>query len=247
LVDKAKKQKVLMAKKEAVLRQKAIEAERIKREKQDREEAGLRLVEEYETVDKELAAKTKKLDKLRAKYQEVKQETADVLTDNQREREELLETIRELRRHIQLKDSILMNFVPPAVHNAVESRAHWDEDKDEWLLGPLDTSNVQHRPGSAKPGMHRPTTEFSRIKAALGDANPRFRNSNIITLELDMPERTTQDYNDMQMGGPQEEIYNEAGMQQDAFGYGQYADQGQQGYSDNPYADMAQYGQMGRY
>lgn len=46
---------------------------------------------------------TKKLDKLRAKYQEVKQEIADVLADNQKEREQLLDTIRELRRHIQLR------------------------------------------------------------------------------------------------------------------------------------------------
>jgi kinesin family protein 3/17 len=176
----------------------------------------------------------------------VKQETSDVLAANQGEREELLETIRELRRHIQLKDMIIMNFVPGAIHHAVESRAQWDEDKDEWLLGPLDTSNVLARPGSAKPGIQRPTSEFSRIKAALGDANPRFRNENIITLELDMPERTTQDYNDLQAPHP-DELYNEAGMGDG--GYGMYADQGQQGYSDNPYADM-QYGgpgQMARY
>lgn len=247
LVDNAKKQKVLILKKEAELRQKAVDAERRKREVAEKEEMQLKLAEKYESQDKELLAKTKKLDKLRSKYQEIKQETADVLSENQREREELLETIRELRRHIQLKDMMIMNFVPPAVHGAVEKRAIWNDANDEWYLGELDTSTTVRRPGSAKPGMLRPTSEFSRIKAALGDANPRFRNENIITLELDMPERTTQDYNDLQMGAQNpEEMYAQEPHMQETFGYGQYAEPGQ-AYNDNPYADQMQYNQMGRY
>ena len=46
------------------------------------------------------------------RYQEIKQELDDVNADNQREREELLETIRELTRHIQLKVREF-SFVPP--------------------------------------------------------------------------------------------------------------------------------------
>lgn len=42
--------------------------------------------------------------------------------------------------------------------------------------------------------MKRPTSEYSRIAKGLGDLNPRYKFDNIIQLDLDMPERTTEDY-----------------------------------------------------
>ena len=45
--------------------------------------------------------------------------------------------------------------------------------------------------------MKRPTSEYSRIAKGLGDMNPRYKFDNIIQLELDMPERTTEDYDGM--------------------------------------------------
>jgi kinesin family protein 3/17 len=45
--------------------------------------------------------------------------------------------------------------------------------------------------------MKRPTSEYSRIAKGLGDLNPRYKFDNIIQMELDMPERTTEDYQGM--------------------------------------------------
>lgn len=42
--------------------------------------------------------------------------------------------------------------------------------------------------------MKRPTSEYSRIAKGLGDMNPRYKFENILPLDLDMPERTTEDY-----------------------------------------------------
>jgi len=42
--------------------------------------------------------------------------------------------------------------------------------------------------------MKRPTSEYSRIAKGLGDLNPRYKLDNILQLDLDMPERTTEDY-----------------------------------------------------
>jgi kinesin family protein 3/17 len=42
--------------------------------------------------------------------------------------------------------------------------------------------------------MKRPTSEYSRIAKGLGDLNPRYKFENILQLDLDMPERTTEDY-----------------------------------------------------
>jgi len=49
------------------------------------------------------------------------------------------------------------------------------------------------RPGSAL-GLKRPTTEYARLAKNLGDPNPRYRADNVINLDLDMPERTVEDF-----------------------------------------------------
>lgn len=48
------------------------------------------------------------------------------------------------------------------------------------------------RPASVVPGQIRPLSEYSRIACALGNTNPRFRIDNILRLDFDLPERTTQ-------------------------------------------------------
>ena len=37
-------------------------------------------------------------------------------------------------------------------------------------------------------------SEYARIARGLGDMNPRFRQENVLTLDLDLPERTTYDF-----------------------------------------------------
>ena len=42
-------------------------------------------------------------------------------------------------------------------------------------------------------GLSRPETEYARQRKQY-DANPRYKYDNVINLDIDMPERTTQDY-----------------------------------------------------
>ena len=51
------------------------------------------------------------------------------------------------------------------------------------------------RPISAL-GLKHPTSEFSRMAINFGDINPRFRHDNIMQMDLDFPERTTEDFNE---------------------------------------------------
>ena len=55
------------------------------------------------------------------------------------------------------------------------------------------------RPISAMPNAKRPSSAVARAANRLGTDNPRFRGENIITLELDMPQRTTRDYEERDM------------------------------------------------
>jgi kinesin family protein 3/17 len=51
--------------------------------------------EKYLSIQEEVAAKTKKLKKLWNRYEQVRAEVEDVRRENQQEKEDLLQTIRE--------------------------------------------------------------------------------------------------------------------------------------------------------
>jgi len=57
------------------------------------------------------------------------------------------------------------------------------------------------RPVSAVTGAKRPSSAVARAANRLGSENPRFKGENIIQLELDMPERTTRDYEERDLLG----------------------------------------------
>merc|ERR1719160_268346 len=57
----------------------------------------------------------------------------------------------------------------------------------------IDKENRPARPSSAL-GLPRPTSEFARINQAMGDPNPRYMHDSIVITDLDLPERTTEDY-----------------------------------------------------
>ena len=57
-------------------------------------------------------------------------------------------------------------------------------------------------------GLKWPTSEYSRIAKGLGDINPRYKFENILVLDLDMPERTTEDAT----GQPSERVQNAINM-----------------------------------
>lgn len=207
LVKDADREKELLRTQQAALLAQQQAEERINAAIKAREESQPDLVERYESKEKEVQATVKKLNKLREKYSQVKQDVQDVQAEQQSEREHLLETIRELTRRIELKDLIIDNFVPSFETDKIESRAHWDEEADEYYLSEIDykTHGKEQRPMSVKPGFTAPISEYARIPLVMGDRNPRFHNENILELELDMPMRTTQNYQDLQYRIEQEQ------------------------------------------
>ena len=133
--------------------------------------------------------KTRKLEKLIRKVSEAEREVSDLSSEFQREREEMLDTIRQLARQIKLKDLILEGFAPAHKVKALEARAEWDDDN--WRLKPLENIDVR-RPHSTK-GLRRPETEYARHRAQY-DPDTRYKAENIVLLDLENVERTTQDY-----------------------------------------------------
>jgi len=89
--------------------------------------------------------------------------------------------------------------VPPEEVELLEGRAVWDDDGgEEWRLLPRsDTRDpvLNKRPVS-HPALLRPMSMLTRERARdpQNANNPRYRADNVLTFDLDMPERTTADY-----------------------------------------------------
>eukprot|EP00937_MAST-01D_sp_MAST-1D-sp2_P003771 g3771.t1 len=143
-------------------------------------------------MQEEVDVKTRKLKKLFAKVQEARTEIEDVKSANQREREELLDTMRELTRQLKLKQLIIEHFVPADDTSRLEARAEWDDARDDWRMAPPAGLRLDAWP-AVVPGERRPESDYARHRKRY-DANPRFKVENVAAFELDTVERTTQDY-----------------------------------------------------
>ena len=173
------------------------------REIEKLEEAKLLKEEKFASKKEEAADKTRKLKKMFGKYQTAKEDLEEHAAAIGREKDDMMDSIRLLRRQMKLKDAIIEAFIPPEVADKVTARAVWDEDDEQWALERLaprasasgkSRTQLSSRPVSATPGCARPTADHARVAAALGDLNPRYKSENILNLELDAPDRTTFDW-----------------------------------------------------
>lgn len=119
-----------------------------------------------------------------------------------------METLDEVQRDLKLRQLIIEHFIPPEAAARTSERAYFDEDADRWRLKPLCAADdsgegaaeeeeealpMVSRPIAATPGALHAVTQDACIRAAL-DSTARYRPDNIHLVDLDMPERTTQDY-----------------------------------------------------
>jgi len=177
------------------LRKQQEREEELKRQEEQQRQENMMLEERCASQEEQVQKLTTKLQKLWDKYQKAQQEMVDIQHFNQQEREDMLSMIRELRQTLKLKSLIMESFVPMKEIQNTQERAVWDPEEDEWRIAPvaLDKENRPQRPGSVL-GLPRPTSEFTRLNRAMGDANPRYMYDSILFTDLDLPERTTEDY-----------------------------------------------------
>merc|ERR1719158_56124 len=186
-----------LQRKQAEMAERRLEEQRLAQELAEQEEEQAMFEDKFDSLQESVDVKTKRLEKMFEKYQAVKTEIQDIQEEYSFEREDMLDTIRELTKMLKLRQSVIESFVPPNDVAAIECRAKWDVDEEEWVLA---TRSIEEglsirskRPQSAS-GARRHMSDYARMNAAMGDRNPRYKTENIITLELDLPERTTYDF-----------------------------------------------------
>lgn len=83
----------------------------------EQEEDKLVLEEKFSSLAEEVASKTKKLKKVWSKYQQQKAEIKDLEHEFVDEKNDMLESIRDLTKQLKLKEFVISNFIPPRVSN----------------------------------------------------------------------------------------------------------------------------------
>ena len=68
------------------------------------------------------------------KIGQVKSELDDMNEIIHREREDLMERIRELTREIRMKHLIIDQFIPPNEYMRIDKRAEWAHDINDWVI-----------------------------------------------------------------------------------------------------------------
>uniref|UniRef100_A0AAZ3RK58 Kinesin-like protein n=1 Tax=Oncorhynchus tshawytscha TaxID=74940 RepID=A0AAZ3RK58_ONCTS len=188
-------QRILEQKRQEIAEQKRRERE-MKQQVENRDEETLELKETYSSLQQEVDIKTKKLKKLFAKLQAVKTEIHDVQELHSKERQELEQTQNELTRELKLKHLIIENFIPMEEKNKIVNRAFFDEEDDHWKMRPItrieDDQRMMTRPVSAV-GYRRPLSQHARTSMVM-KADVRYKAENILMLEMDLPARTTKEY-----------------------------------------------------
>ena len=149
------------AKAEQLAEQRAREQEMQKRMEEE-EEARLGLEEKYSSLQEEVEGKGRKLKKLWTKYKAAQSEIRDVQAEFSREKEDILETVRELSRQLKLKQLIMSTYIPLEQLSKIERRSEWDEDRDladrrlQYAGNPMRAKRRSRRARPTRPPTRRP-------------------------------------------------------------------------------------------
>lgn len=143
--------------------------------------------------------------------QDVSEEIEMMYAGWQDEKDHYMDQMRILHQQLRLKELVIDLFVPAEEVGKVTRSARWDDEQELWTLEA--TRDVKREVKAAKrpvsaSGLRRPTTDFTKTAHAMGDLNPRFRSENILSLELDLPERTTFDYDPHAASGDVQDALN---------------------------------------
>ncbi len=107
---------------------------RLEQELKNKEEEKINLEKKYTSQQDELEGKKKEAEKIWKKSQMKKNEIQDLQDEIHREREDLMDRIRELTREIRQKHLVIDQFIPAQEYMRIERRAEWNEDTNDWVL-----------------------------------------------------------------------------------------------------------------
>ena len=96
---------------------------RLNQRRAEEEEKKLAQEEKYSSLREEADSKSRKLKQLWHKFKQAQAEVEDLQAEQQQEKADLMHTVRELTRQVQLQNLVIESFVPPEDVVKLEKRA----------------------------------------------------------------------------------------------------------------------------
>lgn len=185
VMEKAMQQEQELTKAEAEETERKRQEERLREELEAQKEMQLDLEEKYASAEEQAQKMVSKLEKLYHRHKQTQTEIADLKEEFQQEREDMLDTIRELRKEVKLVCLTIENFIPMDQYQQITDRARYDEGSDEWEIAGIHMAGNKMRPngrpideyahenGAASPGaLLRGSDNFSNGKHAADNSRP---------------------------------------------------------------------------
>lgn len=94
----------------------------------------LDIEEKYNSLQDEVAGRTRRLKKVWVQYVQAKADLADTNAEHQREMEAMLESIRQLQKELALAAAITTAYIPDAYLDLVDRQVCWNEEIGDWQL-----------------------------------------------------------------------------------------------------------------
>ena len=93
-----------------------------------------------------------------------KTELDDITEVIHREREDLMDRIRDLTREIRLKHLIIDQFIPAMEYMKIERRSDWNDEINDWVVPNLEFTgnNIKVQKAQQKEGKHGYMSQFLR-------------------------------------------------------------------------------------
>lgn len=134
LLEKAEEQERLLEESAKELEERKRKAEQLHKALEEKEAERLDIEEKYSSLQEEIAGKTKKLKKVWTLYTQAKSELTDIQQEHQREKEGLLDNIRQLSRELRLLNLTCDQYIPTQYMALIEQNMTWNEELGEWQL-----------------------------------------------------------------------------------------------------------------
>lgn len=106
------------------------------------QEEKLSLEEKYSSADEQVRKMTSKLEKLWHRNEQCQREVQDLQQEFQRERNGLLEDIRDLTKEVKLATLTIEQFIPQDRYQEILNRAFLDETTGEWMIDSMAQNQI---------------------------------------------------------------------------------------------------------
>ena len=137
-MQKAMRQEQKLLKSKAELEERRRQQLMLQQELQAKQDIKVNLRQNFSSKQDELEQKNQQIDQVWRKYQSTKGDLDDIAEVIHREREDLMDRIRELTREIRLKHLIIDQFVPAQEYMRIERRAEWADEINDWVIPNLE-------------------------------------------------------------------------------------------------------------